>query len=58
VAGAKTGSVIIDGHVDMEHGGLGALYRMGIGDLRVGDRIMLTTMFDRQVGYRLYAQYV
>jgi predicted outer membrane protein/sortase (surface protein transpeptidase) len=56
VAGAKTGSVIIDGHVDTEHGGLGALYRMGIGDLRVGDRIMLTTMFDRQVSYRIYAQ--
>ena len=56
VAGARTGSVIIDGHVDTEHGGLGALYRMGIGDLRVGDRIMLTTMFDRQVSYLIYAQ--
>ena len=56
VVGAKTGSVIIDGHVDTEHGGLGALYRMGIGDLRAGDRIMVTTMFGRQVSYRVYAQ--
>ncbi len=42
--------------MDTELGGLGALYRMGIGDLRVSDRIMLRTMFDRQVGYRSYAQ--
>ena len=55
-AGANTGSVIIDGHVDTELGGLGALYRMGIGDLRIGDRIVVTTMFGRQVSYRIYAQ--
>lgn len=55
-AGAKTGSVIIDGHVDTEHGGLGALYRMGVGDLRIGDRIVVTTMFGRQVSYRIYRQ--
>jgi predicted outer membrane protein len=55
-AGARTGSVIIDGHVDTEHRGLGALYRMGIGDLRVGDRIVVTTMFGRQVSYRIYGQ--
>jgi predicted outer membrane protein/sortase (surface protein transpeptidase) len=55
-AGAKTGSVIIDGHVDTEHGGLGAFYRMGIGDLRIGDRIVVTTMFGRRVSYRVYAQ--
>lgn len=55
-AGAKTGSVIIDGHVDTEHRGLGAFYRMGIGDLRIGDRIVVTTMFGRQVSYRIYAQ--
>jgi predicted outer membrane protein len=55
-AGANTGSVIIDGHVDTEHGGLGALYRMGVGDLRIGDRIVVTTMFGRQVSYRIYAQ--
>jgi predicted outer membrane protein len=55
-AGARTGSVIIDGHVDTEHRGLGALYRMGVGDLRVGDRIVVTTMFGRQVSYRIYGQ--
>ena len=55
-AGAETGSVIIDGHVDTEHGGLGALYRMGVGDLRIGDRIVVTTMFGRQVSYRIYRQ--
>jgi predicted outer membrane protein len=55
-AGAETGSVIIDGHVDTEHGGLGALYRMGVGDLRIGDPIVVTTMFGRQVSYRIYEQ--
>ena len=29
---------------------------MGIGDLRIGDRIVVTTMFGRQVSYRIYAQ--
>jgi sortase (surface protein transpeptidase) len=57
-AGASTGSVIIDGHVDTSHDGLGALYRVGIGDLRIGDRITVTTMFGRQVNYRIYAQSV
>jgi predicted outer membrane protein/sortase (surface protein transpeptidase) len=57
-AGASTGSVIIDGHVDTSDDGLGALYRVGIGDLRIGDRITVTTMFGRQVNYRIYAQSV
>jgi hypothetical protein len=48
-AGARTGSVIIDGHVDTSHDGLGALYRVGI---------TVTTMFGRQVNYRIYAQSV
>ena len=48
--------MIIDGHVDTKHGGLGALYRMGIGDLRIGDCIVVTTMFGRRVSYRIYAQ--
>jgi hypothetical protein len=57
-AGADTGSVIIDGHVDTTDGGPGALYRMGIGKLQLGDRVTVTTMRGRQVNYRIYAQSV
>jgi len=57
-AGADTGSVIIDGHVDTVSGGPGALYRMGIGELQPGDTVVLTTVLGRKVNYRIYAQSV
>jgi predicted outer membrane protein len=57
-AGAGTGSVIMDGHVDTASGGPGALYRMGIGKLQLGDRITVTTTRGHQVNYRIYAQSV
>jgi hypothetical protein len=57
-AGADTGSVIIDGHVDTASGGPGALYRMGIGKLQPGDTVVLTTVLGRKVNYRIYAQSV
>jgi hypothetical protein len=57
-AGADTGSVIMDGHVDTASGGPGALYRMGIGKLQLGDRLTLTTTRGHQVNYRIYAQSV
>jgi hypothetical protein len=57
-AGADTGSVIMDGHVDTASGGPGALYRMGIGKLHLGDRVIVTTMLGRNVSYRIYAQSV
>ena len=57
-AGADTGSVIIDGHVDTTRGGPGALYRMGIGKLQLGDRVVVTTGLGLKVNYRIYAQSV
>lgn len=57
-AGSDTGSVIMDGHVDTASGGPGALYRMGIGKLHLGDRVVVTTMLGRKVSYRIYAQSV
>ena len=57
-AGADTGSVIIDGHVDTASGGPGALYRMGIGKLQLGDTVVVTTVLGRKISYRIYAQSV
>jgi hypothetical protein len=57
-AGADTGSVIIDGHVDTASGGPGALYRMGIGKLQLGDTAVVTTVLGRKINYRIYAQSV
>ena len=57
-AGADTGSVIIDGHVDTASGGPGALYRMGIGKLQLGDTVVVTTVLGRKINYRIYAQSV
>jgi sortase (surface protein transpeptidase) len=57
-AGADTGSVIIDGHVDTASGGPGALYRMGIGKLQLGDSVVVTTVLGRKISYQIYAQSV
>jgi len=57
-AGADTGSVIIDGHVDTASGGPGALYRMGLGKLQRGDTVVVTTVLGRKISYRIYAQSV
>lgn len=57
-AGAPAGSVVMDGHVDSRTGGPGALYRLAIGDVRVGTDIVLRTAAGRRITYRVYAQQV
>ncbi|WP_375484066.1 class F sortase [uncultured Jatrophihabitans sp.] len=54
--GSPAGATVIDGHVDSAVEGDGALFR--VGDLRVKQRVTLTTENGRQVGYRVFARRV
>jgi len=57
LAGAG-GATVVDGHVDDAATGPGALYRVGLGDLRSGDPVIITTVAGQRFTYRVNAQHV
>jgi predicted outer membrane protein len=56
--GSRTGTTVLDGHVDTARAGAGALFQVGLGNVRVGTEVVVTTAGHVQVTYRVYAQRV
>ena len=54
--GARSGSVVIDGHVDSARLGRGALFHLG--SVPMGSRVLLTTSNGRRVSYRVVGRRV
>lgn len=52
--GAPSGSVVIDGHVDSATLGLGAFFTLG--EVRPGDRIVVTNSAGKSSSYRVVAR--
>lgn len=56
--GSRTGTTVLDGHVDTARAGAGALFQVGLGNVRVGTEVVVTTAGGAHVTYRVYAQRV